>query len=68
MGVSNKYWAAIRRIRYDGHEFFDLGTLSSDREYCEELAVRSDRKTGESWAAANPVVRFSRVEIKEVEI
>ena len=68
MGLSSKYWAAIRKNSNDKHEFFDKNTLSSVRYYCEELAVRSDRKTGKSWAAANPVVRFSWVEIKEVEI
>ncbi len=68
MGVSSKYWAAIRRTRDDGHEFFDMNTLSSARYYCEELAVRSDEETGELWAATNPVVRFSRVGIEEVEI
>jgi len=59
-------WAAIRKARDDGHEFIDLGTLSSDRGYCEELAGRSDKKIGVAWTADNPVVRFSRVEIKEI--
>ena len=68
MGVSSRYWAAIRRARDDGHEFFDMNTLSIIRDHCEGLAVKSNEETGELWAADNPVVRFSRVEMKEVEV
>jgi hypothetical protein len=65
MKVSSENWVAIRRCSDDGHEFMDLNTVSCEREHCTMLAERST-ESNPVWAKANPVVRFSVVDINEI--
>lgn len=69
--TEDKVYIAVRRTlmvpgkESSAHEWFDVSAAS----HVQELAENNVRKTKElipDWDAENPVVRYARVEIKEV--
>jgi len=50
-----------------GEEWLDLNTISGILKISEINAQQIDEKCGPQWVEANPVVRYAKIEIKEVE-
>lgn len=63
--VERNGYAAIRKATDDGHEWMDMETYGFDHQ---DVQRRADQqaKNVPGWAKANPIVRISKVVIKEV--
>lgn len=67
--MSTRYWAPIRRRTIsEGGPFLEMvfhDELAKDREMAESLAQLGD-KNSPTQAALYPVVRYARMELKEI--
>lgn len=61
-GVTMGAFAAIRRA--DGKTYIDVLTIAALAELARDKAEATDRHMP-AWAKDNPIVRISRIEIKE---
>lgn len=59
------YFIAVRHT-IGGGDWFDIHAASGDREEAERKANLLDAQIPD-WAKANPVVRYARVNISEIE-
>lgn len=62
MLLDNMY-CAVRKSR-DGYEWLDTTTLSGLQERSQQKAQEMNKIS--EWDKANPVVRYARVEVREV--
>ena len=61
--TEKELWVAVRK---NEREFFDIRTLSYFQDFTKHKACETDIDIPH-WAKANPVVRYARVELKELE-
>jgi len=61
-----KCFVAVRMDEW-GEEWLDLNTISGILKISEINAQQIDEKCGSRWVKVNPVVRYAKIEIKEVE-
>ena len=54
-------WAAIRET--DGEQWIDISSLSGNREVCESKTISMNNRIPH-WAKDNPIIRFTKVEVK----
>ncbi len=66
MFKTQKCFVAVRMDEW-GEEWLDLNTISGILKISEINAQQVDEKCGPQWVEANPVVRYAKIEIKEVE-
>jgi len=64
MVAQRGYYAPVRQT--EGREWISPNELASLLGIAQNLAFETERKCGEGWAKANPVVRIARVEIVEI--
>jgi len=60
-----RIWVPVR-VGDNGREWFDVESWGLSREIAEAGAKETAKKIP-TWAASNPIVRFARVELKEVQ-